>query len=511
MVRSRVLAASIAVVLLTAGCVAAGPPRTVVETPVPTQSLTFEGPPGAGPLAAYYEQEIGWRECGKFLCGWLSVPLDYDNPAHPIELALVKQTASRDRIGSVVLNPGGPGGSGVEYARGAAPALPKQVRERFDVVGFDPRGVGASRPSVRCVSASTLDDFLATDPSPDDEAEKARLVDEAKTFAAGCKERSGDLLAHMGTPDVVRDLDVLRAVLGDEQLTYIGKSYGTMIGALYAERFPDRVRALVLDGAIDPTLDARQLNEQQALGFEAALAAFLADCVANDCPLGATTDAASQRLIELFTEIDTSPLPASGAAHGPLTEAHAVLGVAAALYSPDPGWRMLRGALREAVAGDGSTLMRLSDLINDRRDNGSYSNLVESNAAVNCVDRPYPADISAYDTAAAELAQRAPHFGAAVAYSGLVCSYWPARPVDGPRALQVTDAPGILVIGTTGDPATPYRWAQALTKQLRGAVLLTYEGEGHTIYGDGRSACVDEQGTRYLVDLTLPAVGETCS
>jgi pimeloyl-ACP methyl ester carboxylesterase len=512
--RVQAAAAAIAVVAALTGCTSGGPPRTVVQTALPSGPLSVT-PSGAqaDPLAPYYSQKLGWRDCGDgFSCAWLEVPLDYSQPARAIELAVVKlATTAKSRVGSLVLNPGGPGGSGVDYARGAGKSLPPVVRSHFDIVGFDPRGIGQSRPAIRCVSSAQLDEFVAQDPVPHDGAQKQALLDESRTFANGCAARSGELLAHVGTVDVARDLDVLRAALGDAKLTYLGKSYGTLLGALYAEQFPAHVRALVLDGAVDPSLTGEQLNEQQAVGFETAFHDFLQYCLEHSCPLGTDIDSASRGLTDFFDQVEAHPLPAPKAAHGPLMESHAVLAVAAALYSPSPGWAMLRDALAAAKDGDGSALMELADSLNGRNPDGTYTNLLESNTAINCVDRPYPHDMAAYDASATVLARIAPHFGAAVAYSGLSCAFWPVRPVDAPRTLHVTAAPPILVIGTKNDPATPYQWAQSLAGQLAGSALLTFTGDGHTVYGDGRSTCIDEATDAYLVDLRLPPAGQVCS
>ncbi|MDQ1681241.1 MAG: hypothetical protein QOI42_2100 [Frankiaceae bacterium] len=508
-----ILAVVLASGLTATACTTAGPPRAVVQETMPVSVPAVTTSAGTGdPLAPYYAQRLGWRACGaQFTCAWLKVPLDYAHPQRPIELAVVKMAATGSRrIGSLVLNPGGPGGSGVDYARAIGAQLPQTVRSHFDIVGFDPRGVGQSRPAVRCVTSAEMDTYLAADPAPTDDSGRQTLLGEAAAFAKGCEQRSGDLLAHLGSVDSARDMDVLRAALGDDKLTYLGKSYGTLLGAFYAEMFPTRVRAFVLDGAVDPALDAAQLNDQQAVGFETALKSFLAYCVANDCPLGGDVASASTALSALFASIRANPLPAPHATHGPLEEAHAVLGVAEALYAPSPGWPMLRAALAAAVKGDGSGLMELSDALNERHADGSYSNLIESNTAVNCVDRPYPHDLASYVADAQRLARLAPHFGVESAYSGLTCAEWPVPAVDKPRAVHVVGAPPILVIGTTNDPATPYQWAQSLSRQLTGSVLLTFAGDGHTVYADGRSTCIDDATNSYLVDLRVPAGGTVC-
>ena len=457
--------------------------------------------------------KLGWRGCGDgFECARLTVPLDYDDPGgQTIELSVIRLPA-RDRgrrIGSLVLNPGGPGGSGVDFARQARDLLPDGIRQRFDTVSFDPRGVGESAP-VDCLTDAELDELLAADPSPDTPAERKQLLDLSREEALKCARKSGRLLEHVGTVDTAKDLDVLRAALGDEKLTYVGYSYGTMLGARYAQQFPGNIRALVLDGAVDPMLDPREIAIAQAVGFERALDAFLEDCVAQRCAF-ARHGAIGETYDRLMARIDRDPLPAASHPGRRLGPSEALFGVAAALYSRQYGWPVLRQGLEQAQSdGDGSTLLSLFDSLVERDENGRYSNAVEAQAAISCVDGMYEKDPRDYDADADAFEKQAPRFGRALAYGPVVCAYWAAPPVSRPGPASVEGAPPILVVGTTGDPATPYEWSRSLAGQLPG-VLLTYDGEGHTAYGYDRSDCVDRVVDAYLISLTVPKAGTRCS
>jgi pimeloyl-ACP methyl ester carboxylesterase len=463
-------------------------------------------------LAQFYNQKLTWSRCNSgFQCASLLVPIDYVNPTKAVmKISVVRLRASGKRIGSVVINPGGPGGSGVDYALAADRVITGAVRERFDVVGFDPRGVGRSSP-IRCFTSSALDHYIAVDPSPDTPAELADLVNSSKAFGQGCKQRSGRLLPYVGTVNAARDMDILRAALGDAKFTYIGKSYGTFLGATYAQLFPTHIRALILDGALDPSMPGREIDRTQAGGFETALAAFLRDCVANGCPLGASYTAAQKRLEQLFIDVDKNPLPASNAPGDDgrkVNEAYAVIGVATALYARG-WWPTLRSGLGAALQGDGSVLLQLADSLTDRHTDGTFGNLNEANMAINCLDRPLPKSLSTYQRDAQAWKKEAPHFGSLLAFGDLACAYWPLPPTGRPAPLTAKGAPPILVIGTTRDPATPYAWATALARQLSSGVLLTYNGDGHTVYGEG-SGCVNRIGDAYLINLKVPKDGTRC-
>ncbi|MDQ1626342.1 MAG: hypothetical protein QOI54_86 [Actinomycetota bacterium] len=501
-------AALVALALLAPACTSsAGSPA-----PQASRSGRATGPsPTAGTpggVAVFYQQRLRWRGCGDgFDCTRVRVPVDYSRPAGPtLRLAVIRLKArGADRLGSLLINPGGPGASGVDYARAADVVVSKAVRERYDVVGFDPRGVARSRP-IRCLTGPQTDAYVAQDGSPDTAAEEAALLRISRQLAAGCAARNGAFLAHVGTRDAARDLDVLRAVLGDRKLRYLGKSYGTYLGAVYAELFPRRVGRVVLDGVVDPAADQAELSRSQAVGFQRALGSFVDDCLRRSgCPLAGDRTAALARLQRFLTDVDRHPLRASR----PVTQSLALLGMAEAMYDTS-AWSFLRLALRDAFRGDGEPLLVLADAYAERGENGRYlSNLMVALPAVNCLDQPETSDLATFRARAAELARVSPIFGAYVAWGSLPCGYWPVPAQGRPAPIRATGAPPILVVGTTRDPATPYAAAQAVARELDRARLLTYVGDGHTAYRHG-SRCIDEQVDAFLLDDRLPPVGTRC-
>jgi pimeloyl-ACP methyl ester carboxylesterase len=482
-------------------------------SPGPSASGPVTSPGAGSPVTPISEpvRPIGWSDCGSgFECGQVLVPRDYATVGGPSLIVSVIRLPALDRthrIGSLVVNPGGPGASGVDFVRRSGEVVfDAGVRRRFDIVGFDPRGVNRSS-EVRCVD--DLDHFLAVDSAPDTQAELATLLDGERAFAEGCQRRNADLLPVLGTENVARDLDRLRAALGDDKLTYVGFSYGTLIGALYAQMFPDRIRALVLDGAVDPSLDLAALSEGQAVGFEAALGRFLADCARNrSCPFhhGGKPGPAFDRLI---ARIEAKPLPATRLRDSRLVgPGYAWNGIAGALYSRG-SWPLLAIGLALAETGDGSFFLLLADPLNGRSSDGGYSNLIDAHRAVVCLDFPTPRDPTAYEARARAWTREAPHFGALLAFSDVGCAFWPIAPTRKPAPVSAPDAPPIVVIGSTGDPATPYPWSVALSRQLTSSVLVTRRGEGHTGYAS--SACVSRAANAYLVDLKVPTRGLTCT
>ncbi len=499
--------ALLAALILAAACSAdrSAVERETTSTPAPQAT---EGIDPA--LAPFYSQQIVWETCHEeFQCTTVEVPLDYDAPdGEVIELAVLRLPATGgDRIGSLLVNPGGPGVSGTEYARSGP--VNEGVAERFDIVGFDPRGVGDSAP-IDCLDDAALDDFLETDGSPDNAAEITQLQEQVAAFVAGCTDRSAEMLPHVGTADVARDLDVLRSVLGDPLLNYRGASYGSEIGAAYAELFPDRVGRLVLDGPVDPTLTGEQFLLGQARGVERALTAYLQSCAAEeDCPLGESGAEARSTLTDLLAVIDAAPLPTEDDDR-PLTQSLAVLGIVVPLYlNPDEGYLLLDLAFERALAGDGTALLFLADEYLKRNSDGTFrGNLHEVFSAVNCIDRPFAMAIEEIVAGVTAFEDASPILGPSLAWGGLVCADWPVPPAE-PAPVTATGANPILVVGTTGDMATPYEWAQALAAQLESAVLLTYEGGSHTAYRRG-SDCIDAAVDDYLIDGTVPEDGLRC-
>ncbi|MGQ0847366.1 MAG: alpha/beta hydrolase [Sporichthyaceae bacterium] len=502
--------------VLLAGCggssaAAPGPEPSHWAGPPAVTAPTLE--PAADPaLAAFYTQLPQWQPCeGAYTCAKVDVPVNWAKPEGPrIQLALMRHAAQRPeaRIGSLFINPGGPGSSGVDLVRSVDDAFSPALLDRYDIVGFDPRGVGASSP-VRCLPAGELDDFLTADPTPDDDAEVAALTAAARTFADGCRSQSGELIQHMGTREVARDLDVLRAVLGEEKLTYLGFSYGSYLGAFYAGLFPSRVGRLVLDGALDPSLPGAELLRTEAVSFQAVLDRLAAYCLREDCPLGDSATRISEEIVALLADLDAEPLRV-GARE--LTESDALAGIAYVLYSPAL-WDSGLAAIDAALDGDGRELLTLADRYFFRSGAGTFENNAnEANYVVNCLDH-HPGEESS-DLARAALpaltaASRV--FGPQIAWAGVACAHLPdADPAPASGVVRAPGAAPILVVGTTHDPATPYAWAKALAAQLESGVLLTRTGDGHTGYGRG-NRCIDAAVDRYLLAGTAPKDGTTCS
>jgi len=504
------LVGALAVALTMTGCALMPDVASLPATPDPAQKTAAQVPPTSQEgLAKFYRQDLAWAPCGRNQCAKLTVPIDYAHPeGDTIKLAVlnVPSTKPSKRIGSLVVNPGGPGGSGVTYA--AAAGFTDPVRAAYDIVGFDPRGVAKSAP-VRCLSDRELDRFLGADPTPDSKAEEQRFARAAKAFADSCKTRGGALLGHLSTVDVAKDMDVLRSALGETKLDYLGKSYGTFIGATYAGLFPAKVGRFVLDGVVGPDLTSSQVNEGQAVGFETATRAYVKSCVdQGDCPLGDSVDAGMARLRGLLAQLDARPLPLDDPYVTELTEGWASLGLAGPMY--DPGqWNDLTEALREAFAGRGDALMALATSYAERTSAGTYpGNLMQVIYAVNCLDRPDTRDLGHYQSEARSLAVKAPTWGPFLAWSSVPCGYWPV-PGAAPRKVTATGSGPIVVVGTTRDPATPYKWAQGLAADLENGHLITHDGDGHTAYMRN-DECVDDAVDAYLVKGAVPRPGLRC-
>jgi pimeloyl-ACP methyl ester carboxylesterase len=452
-----------------------------------------------------------WKDCSDgFQCGTLQVPLDYEHPqGATIGIALIRKpaTSTARRIGSLLINPGGPGASGVDFVRGSAVAL-LNLNARFDLVGFDPRGVGQSVP-VRCLTGPQEDALNALDGVLDDPQEKQAALQANKDFAAGCQQRSAKVLPFVDTVSAAKDMDLMRAALGDAKITYLGFSYGTYLGETYAHLFPTHIRALVLDGVLDPSVAPNDLVLAQTVGLQRNLDAFLSDCISRKTGSSACVYAQSgdpgQKLLALMQRLDTTPIPVGNRM---LTRALAITGVFWRVYYQET-WSILEQALARIDQGDGSALLASADDYLGRANDGTYNNELDSNVAINCLDRPVPSDIAAYDQLGPAFANASPLFGPSVQYSNLICANWPIKPTGHIGPLTAEGAPPILVVGGTNDPITPYAWAVSVNKQLAGSVLLTRQGNGHTSYGT--SICTTIAEINYLIDLTLPAVGTVCT
>ena len=488
------------------GAVTSGPPTAASGTPVSPRSAAATEPApasprptataAASPSASAALDVLRWRPCEEGNeCAELELPLDYEDPGGPtITIALLRMPATdpANRIGSLLYNPGGPGASGVDTVAQAGQFLfSPTARARFDIVGFDPRGVGRS-DAVRCLPSRPV----LEEPYPDDAAEVEKWTAAARAVAEACEAQNGDVLPHLGTENVARDLDRIRAALGDQGLTYLGQSYGTLIGALYADLFPDRVRAMVLDAPVDPDLSGAELIAGQAEGFEAAIDRFLAACAADaSCQFGAGGDPAGS-FRNLTAQWDAGPVAG-------VSGNVAWNGVAIALLSG--AWDQLADALARAEQGDLSGLADLAGPAIDPEALDAYD-------AVACLDLSVGNDPVAYGRLGQQLERSAPGIGPFLAWSpgwgSVDCAFWPVPPQRDPEPVDPEGVAPILVIGGTHDPATPYPWAEALAEQLPSSVLLTRDGDGHGSYG--RSDCINRHTDDYLVGLSLPPAGTVC-
>lgn len=454
---------------------------------------------------------IKWKRCTRSAaqCATLPVPLDdtvADGPTIDLSLVRIPARDPEHRIGSLLINPGGPGAPATDFAVGFASSLPAEIQDRFDLVAFDPRGVGASH-GVDCTDR--LDPFYALDWTPETDEQRAALEAGVKEIVAECQQADGDILPYLATDRVARDMDRIRAALGEDKLTYLGFSYGTYLGAQYAAQFPDRVRALVLDGPVDPALDATAVQVQQAVAFEGSLNLFLRDCARNpDCAFhsGGKPAAAYDAL---RAKIDASPLPASGAGRGrTLNTTLFDIGVTELLYGGAASWSTLADSLAAAKAGDGSDLALDADSYTGRHSDGTYDDLQEAFFAVGCVDGPDVGGEAGLRAIEDEAARVAPRLGRSVVNNSLACAFWPV-PSQPPAALHAPTSAPLLVLGTRNDPATPLAWAKGLTNELESAVLVTVGGARHTAFASGNQ-CVDDIVVRYLVDTVVPKSGKRC-
>jgi pimeloyl-ACP methyl ester carboxylesterase len=481
-----------------------------VQTSATSPSSASTPLPGTDPaLKRFYGQKLDWHGCGRDQCALLTVPLSYARPTgKTLDLAVLKVPAEDKsaRIGSLVVNPGGPGGSGVNYAAAGSLQFGAPLSRAYDIVGFDPRGVGQSDP-LHCVDTQELDALVAFDPDPETAPERNQMDRLIRGFGQGCLDHSGALARHMSTEEAARDMDILRAALGERKLDYLGASYGTFLGATYADLFPRHVGRFVLDGAIDPSLSNEQLTLAQAHGFETALRAYVKDCVdRGSCFLGSNVDDGLKRIQAFFGQVEKTPLPTGEDRQ--LTEGLAMLGVWMPLYVKEY-WGQLTTGLKQAFDGDGSVLLGLADTYTSRGPSGYTDNSMEALYAVNCLDHDDYIPTKDVPTHFAQFEKAAPTFGRAFAFGLSTCSNWPVQSGHRTTALHAAGAPPIVVVGTTRDPATPLSWAQALAAQLDSGRLITRDGDGHTGFQRGNS-CVDSAVEKWLISGVAPKPDLKC-
>jgi pimeloyl-ACP methyl ester carboxylesterase len=472
-------------------------------------------------LAAYENQKLDWATCYEdFECTDLRVPIDYvDLTVGTLKIAVLRYKAQdpKNRIGSLIVNPGGPGGSGVDYAYNAEYVFDPDVLDRYDIVGFDPRGVNRSAP-IECLTDEETDANYASDAKPDTEAELEQALADSKVFIDKC-ENANEYLTHYSTAAAARDMDILRAALGDKKLNYFGKSYGTYLGTLYAQFFPDKVGRMILDGALDPNISILEQNISQAKGFDDALDAFLADCAKqDDCPLPKNKQEATLKIIALFETAALNPLPRKTKVENDertATESLIVLGTASALYDDVDGWPKLRTAFLEGQQGYGDTFLDLADQYSGRSSDGSYmSNELDSGAIIDCLDWPDTRSVEKTKADAKRFTDAAPVFGPYLAYTNISCKYLTPPTKDKltrstNKITSIKTAP-VIVIGTTRDPATPYEWSVGLHQIFKNSKLISLDADGHTGQGRG-SACVDNAVDAYLLQGKSPKKNLTCS
>ena len=503
---------------------------------VPAAALPSAGPaPAASSKAAvpqglesFYSQKVEWYDCVAtagveksadrtgFQCAKVTVPLDYSQPdGQTIEIAMKKHLATGSvRQGTLFMNPGGPGGSGVDNVGVMATTTFAGVQKAYDIIGFDPRGVGSST-AITCSTDAEAKAMEGVSPvdgagAPVAFEKRATVMSERfKQLEADCASRTKptELLDHVDTVSVARDLDVLRALSGDQKLNYTGFSYGTYLGATYAELFPANTGRLVLDGALDPSLSYSERRQGQALGFERALRNYVAWCQSGQsCPLTGDTDAGVQQIGDVFTLANQSPVPSSDP-NRPVTGEEMKRIVGFILYFPESSWSAVSEALGQVInQHDASAFRAMADQIAAQPQVNAGANI-----GINCLDYRVEGDMATWTAQSKELERIAPRFATVTEAGDLGCQAWGHTGTQPSKALHAKGAAPILVIGTTGDPATPYEWAEALADQLDSGQLLTWEGNGHAAYtNSGHGPCVTQAVDTYLLTGTMPKKGLTC-
>lgn len=505
------LAALVTAVLALGALGACSKPATQVEPTAltkPTQTITTPD------LDEYYNQDLAWKKCdGIFECAQLQVPLDYSNPGGEKAQIAMKRlvTNSAQRIGTLVMNPGGPGGSGLEHmtTEGVTGRFTEPSREYFDVLSFDPRGVGASQPTIHCRTDEELDADTSTrydTTTPDGRQETLASIEK---MGQECQQRSPEITKFASTDYTARDLDIMRAALGEDRLNFLGLSYGTFLGLIYADLFPQRVGRFILDGVLDPSYNINQVSATQARGFEKSINQFITECLryhANDCPLQGDVDTAKQQLIDLLDSLKTSPMKTRDPQR-PLTQGLGVTALIGPLYAQGYWWQQLMPALDAAInRADGTALLAIADDNNRRETNGKYeSNINDANVVINMLDYVPVGTEQEWSDQAQELMAECPLFGRYFIYGSDGLSEWPVAGNPKAKRRVNPDIDGkILLIAETGDPATPIEMAQNTRKMVEKSRLLTVKSWNHTAYNAYANQCVRDIGDHYLLTGKIP-------
>jgi pimeloyl-ACP methyl ester carboxylesterase len=508
-VKRVAVAMASAAVLVLAGCAPGSRWVTPAGSAAPSASAGGSAAPG----------KIAWHDCRAdaraitgqlaqgfdYQCGAVEVPADWhatgNGKTFSIALLRVHKQSAAKVIGSLVVDPGGPGGSGVELAAYLSKELPSTILDNFDVVGFDPRGVGRSTPTIDCVSDASLDKVLGADPDPATPADFDAYAALWKQVGQDCQDKFGDDLDLFATEQAARDMDAIRVAVGDEKLSYLGYSYGTLLGAVYAQLFPTHVRALVLDGAVDPQLKGAAATESQLGGFEHAFDQFAAWCKDQTCPIAPDPRAAVAAVMAT-----SRSNPVSGPGGRKATAGWINTGVAEALYS-DQLWPVMAQAIKDLQGGNAGKIFQLADEYGERDSAGHYGSLLKAFQVIGCDDDDSKISSDEIRSLQTQWRSKYPLFGPGFATGLVSCQQWPAQRDPYPAGKAV-GAPPILVVGTVNDPATPYAQAGALADMLGNATVLTWQGQGHTAYP--QTTCIRTNVDSYLIDLTVPAKGTTC-
>ncbi|MCU1599048.1 MAG: alpha/beta hydrolase [Glaciihabitans sp.] len=509
--RLSIAAVIVAAAIVLSGCTSLFLPQKTTSTP------TNESVPAD--LAPYYHQTLKWTPCnGAFQCSTATVPLDWSKPSgSTIHLALIRHLATGHKLGSLLVNPGGPGASGFDFVRDSLNfAVDKTLQANYDIVGFDPRGDNHSS-AVKCyTNPKTLDAFIFDIPKGVMGSDEwiANEEKEVKAFGADCLHYTGALLGQVDTVSAARDLDVLRAALGDKKLNYLGYSYGTLLGQTYANLYPKKTGRLVLDGVVDPQVSADQLTEYQAKGFEDELQKFVEECpTMSGCPFTGSVASSMAEIGSLLDSLDKSPLRnKDGRELGAETMFTAII---TPLYNVD-NWPALVDLFTTVMHGDPSYAFQIADQYYERNSTtGKYTdNSYEAFNAINCLDYPSNTNIAYMRAEAVKIDKVAPVIGHLMAYGDVFCDGWPFKAAEKPGPLPAVGSAPILVIGTTGDPATPYVMAQHVATVLQNGRLVTYHGDGHTAYNKGTATaaerCVNSTVDNFFVKDTVPKTDVDC-